>query len=310
MNAAPDGPDRTTTELIWRGVEEAPERVGAMQPPWPIDPLVAIKADVGHHHGVDDVVPLAVASVRAGACAVHLHVRDAEGRDSGDLGLWREVVGSIRATVGSEAVIDSGLRGRTLEERLAHLRAGLVNIVPLIPTWDPAYLAPLLGEMHGLSVRPELIVWDGTDITLAHAELLESGLVARPAAWLVVMSSPYYGMPAPSPALMSRGLLHLVDLIRAADPDAHICVSASGRASNYLVAQALTLGLHVRPGLGETHWRNPHREVSADTPTLVADAVTLARVLGREPMSAADYRAAVIGSAGPPIHPTSDAEKA
>ena len=287
-----DDPNKTTTALIWEGVDEDMEEVGRLQPQWPIAHTVAVKADVGHHFHAPEVIEASVNSVRAGACAVHLHIRDDQDRDTGDLGLWREVVGEIRRQAGGDVPIDSGLRGTTFEERMSHVRERLFDIVCVIPTWEPGYLTRGLLEMRENGVKPEFCIWDSTDIGIARSRFVDRGLIEPPTSWLLVPSTPYYGMPMPTPTLMARGLLHLIEQVQAVDPDAVITVCASGRPSSYVTTQAMLLGHHVRPGLGETHWRYPHRDAGElTTPLLGEDAVTVAQALGRDPATPAQYRA-------------------
>ena len=284
-------PHRTTTTLIWDGVEASADEVAALQPPWPTPRKIVVKADVGHHHRGPELIEHSDRCLRAGASAVHLHVRDDQDRDTGDLGLWREVVGELRHRHPG-VVVDSGLRGNTLEERLSHIREDLFDVIPLLPTWDPDYLAVPLQEMREHGVRPELCVWDGTDIAVAASGLIRRGLIETPAMWLVVPSTPYYGLPMPSAPLMVRGAMHLVELIQAVDPDGVISFSAAGRPSSYLTAVGTLLGHHVRPGIGETPWRWPHDTEPCDDPeTLIHDAIAVAAALGRTPASAGEYRA-------------------
>jgi uncharacterized protein (DUF849 family) len=291
----PDRPDKATTALIWDGVELDRDAVGALQPPWDIPSTIAIKADIGHHHHAPEVIRHSIECVEAGACAVHLHIRDDAGKDTGDMGLWREVVGAIRSHCGDEIVIDSGFRGSTFEERTSHIREGLFDIVPVIPTWDGEYLGAAIEVLNEHGVRPEFCIWDATDISLVRSQLFARGLIDSPSLWLIVPSSPYFGMPMPTPSLAVRGVPHLIDLVLDVDPDAHISVSASGRGSSYLTTLGMLLGHHVRPGIGETHWRHPHvddRE-TPDPALLIADAVQVATGLGRTPATAAEYRAMV-----------------
>lgn len=287
-----EDPSKTTTALIWEGVEEDPAEFGRLQPPWPIPTSVAIKADVGHHFQAAEVIDASVASVRAGACAVHLHIRDEQDRDSGDLGLWREVIGEIKQQAG-DVPIDSGLRGTTYEERMSHIRERLFDICCVIPTWEHGYMTRALNEMREHGVKPEFCIWDTTDIGIAKSRFVDKGLLEPPTSWLLVPSTAYYGMPMPTPVLMARGLIHLIELVQSVDPDGVITVCASGRPSSYATTQSMLLGHHVRPGLGETHWRYPHRDDDGHvtTPDLVADAVAVARALGRDPATPDEYRA-------------------
>lgn len=283
--------DSTTNQLIWRGIEASREEFAALQPAWPIPAKVAIKADIGHHWGAEDVIRNSLECIERGAGSVHLHIRDADGKDTGDIGLWREVVGEIRAQAGEQIVIDSGLRGDTMEERLQHIRERLFDVCPQVASWNADYLRIPLEEMREHGVASEVVVWGANDIGLAKSGLIDPGLVDLPARWLVVPSTPYYGMPMPGPEMMARGALYLVDLIRAIDPEGVITFCAVGRPAAYLSTFGMLMGHHARPGLGETHWRWPQDAGFADDAAqLVADAVSVARGLGREAADPVEFR--------------------
>jgi 3-keto-5-aminohexanoate cleavage enzyme len=283
--------DSTTNQLIWRGIEASKEKFGELQPPWPIPRKIAIKADIGHHHQAEDVIRISLECIERGAGSVHLHIRDENDKDTGDIGLWREVVGEIRAKAGEQIVIDSGLRGDTIEERLQHIRERLFDVCPQVASWNSDYLRIPLEEMREHGVASEVVVWGANDIGLAKSGLIDPGLVDLPARWLVVPSTPYYGMPMPTPELMVRGALHMVDLIHSIDPEGVITFCAAGRPASYLPTLGMLLGHHARPGLGETHWRWPQDvQFAEDAGQLVADAVTVARGLGREAADPAEFR--------------------
>ncbi len=282
--------DKAGMAWVWDGVRASVEENARLQPKWDIPDYVVIKADVGHTHRAAQVVKEAVAAVRAGACAVHLHIVDENGRDTGDIKAWRQVVEGIRAEVG-DVLIDSGPRGATFDEQMALVRSGLFDIIPISPNRDPRYVGPFLHGLEANGVKTEIIVWDTTDILLAKTAYIESGLIQTPIPWLLVPNSLYRGMPMPDPMFMAKGLVHMVELVRSVDPKGPIFVSACGRSSNYLAAMGLLLGLHVRPGVGETHWRYPHKDEVLTSNTLaIGEVATIARTLGRNPTTAEEYR--------------------
>ena len=95
----------------------------------------------------------------------------------------------------------------------------------------------------------------------------------------------------PNLRAMVDGLLYLVDRIRDIDKESIIYVSQSGRASTYLVAFSILLGLHVRVGMEDTIWKWPHRdEKIKSNEEVVRAAIEIARYLGREPATSDDYR--------------------
>ena len=67
---------------------------------------------------------------------------------------------------------------------------------------------------------------------------------------------------------------------------------AAGRATLYLTTLATMLGVHIRVGTEDTGWKYPHRsERFAGNLEIFEAARDIARRLGREPATAADYRA-------------------
>lgn len=283
------GRDRTVTDIIWSGVEESSERLAELQPRWGVPERVVIKADIGHHHRADAVIEHSTRSLAAGACSVHLHIRGADDKDSGDLGLWREVTDEIRRLNGN-VVIDSSPRGPTQADQMAWLEQRFVDIVPVLVTWELSYLETCVAAIEDTHAKVELDIWDGSDVALA-THYIQEGVIKRPASWLLVPSSPYYGTPMRNPMLMAKGLIHLIELIREIDPEGVITVCASGRASSYLTGLAILLGHHVRPGIGESPWRWPHSgHFEHDSALLVRDVVAVAQGLGRGPETADGYR--------------------
>ena len=282
--------DKAGMAWVWDGVWASVEENARLQPKWNIPDYAIIKADVGHTHRAAQVIKEAVAAVQAGACSVHLHIVDESGRDTGDINTWRQVVGAIRAEVG-DVVIDSGPRGATFDEQMTLVQSGLFDIIPIAPNRDPRYVGPFLEGLQANGVKTEMIVWDTTDILLAKTAYIESGLIQTPVPWLLVPNSLYRGMPVPNPMFMAKGLIHMIELVRSVDPEGLIFVSACGRSSNYLAALGLLVGLHVRPGVGEPHWRYPHKdELLTSNSIAISEVATIARTLGRTPTTAAEYR--------------------
>ena len=90
---------------------------------------------------------------------------------------------------------------------------------------------------------------------------------------------------------MFQALLTISERIREVDPGAFITVCCAGRASKYLIAAALTLGLNIRMGHEDTVWHWPHRDDKLKSNAEdVRWAVTMANMLGREVMTPNEYR--------------------
>ena len=88
------------------------------------------------------------------------------------------------------------------------------------------------------------------------------------------------------------GVTFLVDRIREIDPDSIIIASDAGRASIYGTAINHLLGLHLRVGMEDVLYKYPHRnDLIESTAEAVHEAIELGNMLGREPMSAKEFRA-------------------
>jgi 3-keto-5-aminohexanoate cleavage enzyme len=280
--------DRGVLAWAWQGVEEDPEVAAELQPRWNIDDRVAIVGDLGHVRSVDEAVDRVARASEIGACAVHLHLFDDAGIDTGDLGLWSEFATAARSRVG-DMVIDAGLRPE--DDPMARVRAGVLDIVPLNVSVEPDRLRRNWQEVTDLGATPEAVIFDTADVILAKTQLFRPGVVEGGVLWLLDPNGSYHGTPMPGPHAMVAGLSMLLKLIEELDPDPRIVMCAAGRASSFLTTLTLLFGYDIRPGTGETHWRHPHtddREVDAHL--MIEDAVSVARGVGRSPLTVGEFR--------------------
>lgn len=115
-----EDPMKTGTDWIWVGVHLSKAEEAEWVEPGDVPEKIAVKVDVGHTHRARRVIEESLASIDAGACAVHLHILDEEGNDTNDIDLWEHVVCSIKDEY-PEVLIDSALRGDTFEEQMVHV---------------------------------------------------------------------------------------------------------------------------------------------------------------------------------------------
>jgi 3-keto-5-aminohexanoate cleavage enzyme len=240
--------------------------------------------------------------IEAGASGVHIHVRDSGGLNVLDPKLFREVIEPLRKQY-PESVVDGCLVAVSDEEDAAMepmMRSGLLDGLPVNPTAICCGDNMLFKPPHAVIEKtrrtldaglvPQIAVYTDGDIDNARRFLVESELIPRPCSWLILPGLPGCS-PMHSPEAMTQGLLRMVHLIREVDPRGIIGVCAAGRASTYLATLAILLGLHVRVGMEDTVWMWPHRnEILRSTADHFRAVRDIARALGREVMTPAEYR--------------------
>jgi uncharacterized protein (DUF849 family) len=250
-----------------------------------------------------------LSAAAAGAAACHIHVREADGRPSMDLGLYREVVERIRAT-GSDMIINltTGAGGRyipseadplvpaegstltTPEIRVAHV----VDLAPDICSLDvgtmnfgshailntPTHLARMATMIVGAGVKPELEVFDVGQIYHAR-RMIQDGLIESPPFFQICLGVAG-GAPATPEAMVA---------LRSFLPEGAIWGGFGISASSFpMVAQCVLMGGHVRVGLEDNLYLS-RGHLAPGNAALVEKAVGIVRVLGGEVASPSEARA-------------------
>jgi 3,5-dioxohexanoate:acetyl-CoA acetone transferase len=266
----------------------------------------------------EEIVDSAVAASAAGAAIVHIHVRDPEtGRPSADLGLFKEVLAAIGERC--DAIVQpttGGGVGMTIDERarvvteirpeMATFNCGSFNFGifkvrprPEMAPWEVEYLEGTrdyvfrntfadIGRLAELfraaGTKPEYEVYDvGHLYNLRH--LADVGLVDFPLHIQFVL-----GVLGANAATLEQ----LVHMHRTATSlfGGEFTWSAAGvgyPAEFHLAAASLMLGGHVRVGLEDNLRVTMDRRAESNA-ELVEKAMTLAPLLDREPVGAAQAR--------------------
>ncbi len=220
-----------------------------------------------------EIAASAIDAAKAGAAAVHIHVRDPDtGAPSMDLELYRDVVERIRAS-STDVVINlttgPGHRfkpspenprmpgpGTTVTwpmERVRHV----VELQPELCSLDvatmnmgsafgevvmmnlPSQLMAMADAIREAGTKPELEVFDSGHALLANY-LIEQGHVERPPFFQLCLGV-QWGAPATASAIR-----FLTELLPS---DAYWAAFGVGREQFPMVAEAVRLGGHVRVGL-------------------------------------------------------------
>lgn len=242
---------------------------------------------------------------QAGAAVVHVHVRDPKtGAASGDPALYREVVERIRDS-GSDVLINlttgeggryapdaseptRGGPGTTLrrpELRVRHvlelrphicsLDVGTANFNEHVFMNTPGHLRIMAEAIRGAGVKPEMEVFELGHIRFAR-RLIEEGLIESPPLFQICLGIPWAAPATPEVMTLMRNLL----------PEGAVWAAFGiSRWEFPMVAQAVTLGGHVRVGLEDNLYLSKGEH--ATNATLVEKAARIVRELGAEPVEPA-----------------------
>lgn len=248
----------------------------------------------------DAIAADAIAAARAGASAVHIHVRDPQtGQGSREVALYEEVVRQVRASdvdpvinttagMGGDLVIDPSEPTRQLDgtdlvnglERLAHVE----TIRPEMCTIDcgslnfgegsslyvstPEMLREGAARIQQLGVKPEMEIFDTGQLWFGNV-MVREGLMDPPPLYQLCMGIPY-GAPA-DPGLLQAMVAMLPE-------GAEWTSFALGRKQLPWVAQSVLLGGHVRVGLEDNLYLS--KGVKATNAQLTERAVQTVEQLG------------------------------
>jgi 3-keto-5-aminohexanoate cleavage enzyme len=268
-------PIRETRKII---IAAAP--VGRSVQPPAVNPLTPKQV-------ADEVIRCA----RAGASMVHLHVRDAGGVQTEDLGAYAETLERIRRS--SDIVIQGSTGGLTtlsLEQRcvalndprteVASLNMGSVNFgedvyINRLP--DIRYWA---GRMRQTRTVPELEIFDSGMLPAARA-LVAEGAIRPP--YSICFCLGFRWTLAPDP----RSLFFMASLLEEAVPWG---VIHDGMRDLSLLATAIGLGASlVRVGFEDSTFWAPERPVKRNA-ELVQKLADLVRLLGHEVATPSEAR--------------------
>jgi uncharacterized protein (DUF849 family) len=248
-------------------------------------------------------------AARAGAAAVHIHVRDPEtGRPSMDIELYREVIRRIR-TEDTDVIINltTGPGGRFIpsdddpkvaapgttlmrpEDRVEHILALRPDICSLdlntmnsgadVVINTPKNVTRMAAVIREAGVKPELEIFDSGDMHLA-LDLIKSGVLDGPGLWTFVMGVKYGFSASPESVMYARSLL---------PAGAQWAAFGVGRFEFPMVAQAWLAGGHVRVGLEDNIYIS-HGVLAESNAALVKRASDIVHSLGGELASAQEAR--------------------
>ena len=240
-----------------------------------------------------------IEAAKAGAAICHVHVRDPDtGKPSMNVEYYREVVERIRGS-GTDLIINltTGPGGRfvpsdddpkvaapatmltTPEIRTEHVVALRPEIcsLDLNTMWfgggavinSPRNVRIMAGRIRAAGVKPELEVFDGGDVQLAH-ELIRDGTLREPALFQIVTGVKYGFSPGSETMLYAKSLL---------PRDCEWAAFGASRWAFPMLAQAFLLGGHCRIGMEDAVYLERGVKCKGNRP-LVEKGVRIIRELG------------------------------
>ncbi len=238
-----------------------------------------------------ELADAAEACVTAGACLIHLHVRDRQGVHTLDVEIYRRTITAIRQRVGDRLVIQvTSEAGRRFgpEQQMATIRelrpeSASFAIRELVPdAASEAAAADFFSWSHAHGVLGQFVLYSRDDL-LRFQALRKRGVIPGKRHFLLFVLGKYTDGQQSHPA-------ELLPFVTTAAADDVWAVCAFGRLEAAAMMAAAALGGHVRVGF-ENNLLLKDGRIAPDNAALVGQAGQGAGVLGREIATAADLRA-------------------
>ncbi|MDR3299835.1 MAG: 3-keto-5-aminohexanoate cleavage protein [Candidatus Accumulibacter sp.] len=243
----------------------------------------------------DEIAADVIACAKAGAAIAHLHVRDENGKNSMDTGIFTNVVNKVRkaiADAGIDVVLNLTTSGSAFSEelRVAHLPILLPEMCSYDPgsmNWansyvflnTPKFLERLGTECNRLEIKPEIEIFDAG--MLGNVEFyLKKGFLKQPLHYQFVLDVPG-GMPG--------NLESLAYLLPKLPRDSTWSITGIGKAHIPMMLAGLSAGCDgLRVGVEDNVYFE--KGVFATNAQLVERAVQYGKMVGREIATAEEAR--------------------
>ncbi len=255
----------------------------------------------------DEIAQQAIECWRAGAAIIHIHARDAYGKATSDVRVFRRIVEGIRAA-GCNVVINlttgGAIAGLPLRERIVvvpELKPEIASFsvgAAMVGRYDAeqkrwardftmpisyADMETIARTMQENGVRPELEVYDAGMLNNV-AMLREQGWLADP-LWINFVMG-IVGQVTPA---TPKNLMHLVESLPPAARALWLVSAIGGRAHWQMAAVAMALGGHARTGLEDNVYIE-RGVLASGNAQMVEKMARIARDIGREIATPDDAR--------------------
>jgi len=237
-----------------------------------------------------EITQATIESYKAGATAVHLHMRDDNGVPTNDMDVFRRVIDDIKAECPDIIIDIPGILGDTEEEKRKPLTIPEVETTALQPgpmivgsatlIRTPDSVRRDLDFMLERDIHPEIAIHDLSH--LANAERLIIPKIDKPYYFNIVLGleGSTYATP--------QNLWHTVERL----PEGSVwMLSIGGRPTLDMLTFAILFGGHIRVGLEDMIYLYPRKdELVKSNAQMVEKMVRIAEELGRPIATAAQTR--------------------
>ena len=239
----------------------------------------------------------AIALRDSGVSILHLHVRDADGKHSLDIGRYRQAIAAIEKSVGDEMLIQvttEAVGQYTRDQQIALVRELKPDAVSLAlreicPAGSDEHVAAeFFAWMQSEKIWPQYILYSVEDV-LRFDDMRQRGIFAEEAPFVMFVLGEYANAIAGT-------VEDLNELLAATDPEAYPwAVCCFGRHENEVMLAAAAQGGHVRLGF-ENNLHLPDGEIAADNAALIRRFTADNAAGQRRPASAAELRATFLSA--------------
>ena len=237
-----------------------------------------------------EIALTAAACAEAGACMLHLHVRDADNRHSLDAARYREAIAAIRSEAGDELIIQVtteavGIYTReeqmqtVVEVRPEAVSLAIREICP--PGSNEKATAEFFSYLQRERIKPQYILYSEEDIQ-HFATLLERGIIPDERISVLLVLGRYTENQESDPAELDA-------LVRTLPPVHNWSLCAFGASETACMLEAIRRGGHCRVGF-ENNLFMHDGSLAQDNAALVSSVREGAATLKRDIASAAQAR--------------------
>lgn len=236
----------------------------------------------------DELAKTAKSCLDAGACMMHMHVRDRDGRHTLDADAYRAATQAVRRAVGDEIVVQVTSEAVGMYEPAAQMQmvrdvrpeAVSMAIRELMPrpadeTEAAGFLAWLIGE----NIQPQYILYSAAEV-VRFQDLVRRGVIPEERLFVLYVLGRYAQGQVSHPA----DLLPFLEI--TGSMACHWGICAFGPREGATAMMVAALGGHARVGFENNRWLNDGH-MAPDNAALMMQAASAACLIGR-PLASAD----------------------